>query len=86
MPIEQSAGQRDFLDEQVCVAHPAVEPNDAFDANAPDIVVQDGCAANFGEHAAIAAEPVAAAHVMNAFDPNHPRPVLPVLFAPITGG
>ena len=54
--------------------------------NAADIVVQDGRAANFGEHAAIAEEPVAAAHVMNALDPNHPRPAPCVFVAPITGG
>ncbi|MFC9514744.1 esterase/lipase family protein [Nocardiaceae bacterium NPDC056970] len=54
--------------------------------NATDIVVQDGCAANFGEHAAIAAEPVAAAYVMNAWDRNRPRPAPCVFVAPIAGG
>ncbi len=54
--------------------------------NATNIVVQDGCASDYGEHAAIAAEPVAAAHVLNALDPEHPRPVPCQFVAPITGG
>lgn len=54
--------------------------------NATNIVVQDGCSSHFGEHAAIAAEPVAAAHVLNALDPDHPRPVPCMFVAPITGG
>ncbi|PTR29075.1 triacylglycerol lipase [Rhodococcus sp. OK519] len=54
--------------------------------NATNVVVQDECSSNYGEHAAIAAEPVAAAHVLNALDPDHPRPVPCVFVAPITGG
>ncbi|WP_164877611.1 alpha/beta fold hydrolase [Prescottella agglutinans] len=54
--------------------------------NATNVVVQDGCSTNYGEHAAIAAEPVAAAYVLNALDPGRQRPVPCQFVAPITGG
>ena len=54
--------------------------------NATNIVVQDGCSTHYGEHMAIAADPVTAAHVLNALDPDHPRPVPCRFVAPMTGG
>lgn len=46
-----------------------------------NIVIQDRCAADLAEHFEIAADPVAAAVVLNRLDPAHPRPVpcFPVL-------
>jgi triacylglycerol lipase len=51
-----------------------------------DLVVQDFCRLDFSEHFEIAADPVAAALVLNALDPAHPRsvPCRPVL--PFVGG
>jgi triacylglycerol lipase len=40
-----------------------------------NIVVQSHCSADYTEHFEIAADPVAAAYVLNALDPAHPRPV-----------
>lgn len=53
--------------------------------NAVNIVVQDQCPLDYSEHAAIAASPIAAAHVLNALDPLHPRPVPCMPIAPLTG-
>jgi hypothetical protein len=51
-----------------------------------NIVVQDQCALDFSEHFEIAADPVAAADVLNALDPAHPRPVPCRLVLPFVGG
>jgi triacylglycerol lipase len=40
-----------------------------------NIVVQKQCKLDFTDHLEIAADPVAAADVLNALDPAHPRPV-----------
>jgi triacylglycerol lipase len=40
-----------------------------------NIVVQNQCALDFSDHVELAADPVAAADVLNALDPAHPRPV-----------
>lgn len=53
--------------------------------NATNIVVQDQCARDYSDHLAIAADPVAAADVLNALDPAHPRPV-PCVFVPPFAG
>ncbi|PZS26463.1 MAG: lipase [Pseudonocardiales bacterium] len=51
-----------------------------------NIVVQDQCALDFSEHFQIAADPIAAADVLNALDPAHPRPVPCRLVLPFVGG
>lgn len=51
-----------------------------------NIVIQDKCALDFGEHFEIAADPVAAAVVLNALDPGHRRPVPCRLVLPFVGG
>ncbi|QBJ95087.1 alpha/beta fold hydrolase [Rhodococcus sp. ABRD24] len=53
--------------------------------NTTNIVVQDQCPQDYSEHAGLAASPVAAAHVLNALDPEHPRPVPCTVIAPFTG-
>jgi triacylglycerol esterase/lipase EstA (alpha/beta hydrolase family) len=53
--------------------------------NATNIVVQDTCDQDFSEHAGIAGSPRAAAFVLNALDPAHPRPVPCVFVPPFTG-
>ncbi|ONM46402.1 esterase/lipase family protein [Nocardia donostiensis] len=53
--------------------------------NATNIVVQDGCAQDYSEHAGIAGSPRAAAFVLNALDPEHPRPVPCEFVPPFTG-
>lgn len=53
--------------------------------NATNIVVQDGCALDYAEHAGIAADPIAATHVLNALDPANPRPVPCFFVPPFTG-
>jgi triacylglycerol lipase len=40
-----------------------------------NITVQDQCGLDFSDHLQIAADPIAAADVLNALDPGHPRPV-----------
>ncbi len=50
-----------------------------------NITVQDQCPLDFAEHLAIAADPVAAADVLNSLDPAHPRPVPCVFVAPFVG-
>jgi hypothetical protein len=40
-----------------------------------NIVVQDQCNLDYTDHLEIVADPVAAADVLNALDPAHPRPV-----------
>lgn len=50
-----------------------------------NIVVQDQCPIDFTEHGQIAADRVAAADVLNALDPAHPRPVPCVLVLPGLG-
>lgn len=49
--------------------------------NSTNVVVQDGCAQDYSEHAGIAGSRRAATYVLNALDPVHPRPV-PCEFAP----
>jgi triacylglycerol lipase len=51
-----------------------------------NIIIQDKCALDFGEHFEIAADPVAAAVVLNALDPAHRRPVPCRLVLPFVGG
>ncbi|RDI16329.1 triacylglycerol lipase [Rhodococcus sp. AG1013] len=50
-----------------------------------NIVVQDQCPQDYSEHAALGASPIAAAHVLNALDPEHPRPVPCMVISPLTG-
>ena len=50
-----------------------------------NITVQDKCAQDYTEHFEIAADPVAAGHVLNALDPAHPRPVPCMLVLPYEG-
>ncbi|MFC9893790.1 esterase/lipase family protein [Nocardia sp. NPDC127579] len=40
-----------------------------------NIVLQEGCSRNTVDHLGIVADPRAGAHVLNALDPQHPRPV-----------
>ncbi|WP_327111889.1 lipase family protein [Nocardia sp. NBC_01730] len=53
--------------------------------NVTNIVVQDGCATDHSDHVGIAGSPRAAAYVLNALDPAHPRPVPCVDIAPFIG-
>ncbi|RJO77877.1 alpha/beta fold hydrolase [Nocardia panacis] len=53
--------------------------------NATAIVVQDGCPLDYSEHAGIAGSPRAAAYVLNALDPAHPREVPCEFVPPFTG-
>lgn len=53
--------------------------------NTTNLVVQDFCDRNFGEHLSIAGEPVAAALVLNALDPANQRPVPCVFVPPVFG-
>jgi triacylglycerol lipase len=48
-----------------------------------NIVLQHECGLDFAEHAAVAADPVAAGHVLNALDPANPEPVPCVLVTPM---
>ncbi|NUS43203.1 MAG: alpha/beta fold hydrolase [Mycobacteriaceae bacterium] len=54
-------------------------------ANATNIVVQEGCSQDYSDHLAIAGSPRAAAYVLNALDPEHPRPVPCTFIPPFTG-
>lgn len=51
-----------------------------------NIVLQDSCALDLSEHFQIAASRVAAAHVLNALDPDHATPVRCTLVLPFVGG
>ncbi|MBM7458394.1 lipase family alpha/beta hydrolase [Rhodococcus coprophilus] len=53
--------------------------------NATNFVLQDHCEADWAEHVAIVNDPVAAAVVLNALDPDNPRPVPCVSVPPFTG-
>ncbi|WP_433730300.1 esterase/lipase family protein [Nocardia sp. CA-129566] len=53
--------------------------------NVTNIVVQDGCAADFSDHLAIAGSPRAARFVLNALDPAHAREVACEYVPPFTG-
>ncbi|MEO6472783.1 MAG: alpha/beta fold hydrolase [Aeromicrobium sp.] len=53
-----------------------------LEPGARNFVVQDFCALDYAEHFAIASDPVAAALVLTALDPAHPRPVLCRLVLP----
>ncbi len=53
--------------------------------NTVNVVVQDQCPQDYSEHAAMGASPIAAAHVLNALDPEHPRPVPCMPISPLTG-
>ncbi|KRA29390.1 MULTISPECIES: esterase/lipase family protein [unclassified Nocardioides] len=55
------------------------------EAGMTNIVVQDKCGIDLSEHFEIAADPVAAAYVLNALDPAHPRPIPCTLVLPFTG-
>ncbi|MET0998184.1 MAG: alpha/beta fold hydrolase [Marmoricola sp.] len=50
-----------------------------------NITVQDRCSTDYSEHFEIAADPVAAGHVLNALDPAHPRPVPCTVVLPYEG-
>lgn len=50
-----------------------------------NIIVQDQCPLDFSDHFEIVADPVGAADVLNALDPEHPRPVPCVLVLPLVG-
>jgi triacylglycerol lipase len=50
-----------------------------------NVVVQNHCSTDFTEHFEMAADPVAAAVVLNALDPAHPRPVPCTVVAPFVG-
>ncbi len=50
-----------------------------------NIVVQDRCSTDYSEHFEIAADPVAAAYVLNALDPAHRRPVPCMVVLPFEG-
>ncbi|NRQ49238.1 esterase/lipase family protein [Aeromicrobium stalagmiti] len=50
-----------------------------------NLVVQDFCSLDLSEHFQIVADPVAAALVLNALDPAHPRPVPCRLVLPFVG-
>jgi triacylglycerol lipase len=54
--------------------------------NATNIVLQDGCALDFADHIAVAFDPVAADHVLNALDPEHARPARCTVVLPFIGG
>jgi pimeloyl-ACP methyl ester carboxylesterase len=54
--------------------------------NVTNITVQQHCATDFAEHAALAFDRVAAAYILNALDPAHPRPVPCTLVLPLLGG
>ena len=51
-----------------------------------NIELQDGCNRDFADHLSIVADRRAVAHVLNALDPAHPRPVPCVFVPPVTGG
>lgn len=51
--------------------------------NVTNIVLQQECGRDFAEHAAVAADAVAAGHVLNALDPANPDPVPCVLVTPL---
>jgi triacylglycerol lipase len=51
-----------------------------------NVVVQDRCKLDYSEHFQIAADRVASVLVLNALDPDHPRPVPCVLVLPFVGG
>ncbi|MFZ2178726.1 MAG: alpha/beta fold hydrolase [Rhodococcus sp. (in: high G+C Gram-positive bacteria)] len=53
--------------------------------NATNIVLQDGCEADWAEHVAIVNDPIAAAYVLNTLDPDNPRPVPCQSVPPFTG-
>lgn len=50
-----------------------------------NITLQDQCPLDLAEHLAILSDPVAAADILNALDPAHPRPVPCVPVAPFLG-
>lgn len=54
-------------------------------ANAVNVVVQDGCPADFSDHLAIAGSSRAAGFVLNALDPAHQRAVECRFIPPFTG-
>jgi triacylglycerol lipase len=56
-----------------------------IEAGMTNIVVQSQCKIDYTEHFEIAADPVAAADVLNALDPAHPRPVPCRLVLPFIG-
>jgi triacylglycerol lipase len=51
-----------------------------------NIVLQDGCKLDYTEHFEIAADRNATLHVLNALDPEHPRPIRCTLTLPFVGG
>lgn len=53
--------------------------------NVNNIVLQDQCPLDLSEHAGVAGDPVAAGHVLNALDPENPRPVPCVPVTPAGG-
>ncbi len=67
------------LDELVLPYTSGLEPG------MTNYIVQDYCALDLSEHFQIVADPVAAALVLNALDPAHPRPVPCQLVLPFVG-
>ena len=51
-----------------------------------NIVLQDRCALDYTEHFEIAADRNATLYVLNALDPEHPRPITCSLVLPFVGG
>ena len=51
-----------------------------------NVVLQDRCPLDFTEHFQIAADRNASVLVLNALDPEHPRPVPCALVLPFVGG
>jgi triacylglycerol lipase len=54
--------------------------------NATNIVLQDDCALDLADHIAVAFDPVAADHILNALDPQHARPARCTVVLPFIGG
>lgn len=63
-----------------------VEPyTSGIQAGMTNYTVQDLCPTDFTDHVEIASDPVAAALVLNALDPAHPRPVPCKVVLPLIG-
>ena len=63
----------------------AVPYTSGIEPGMTNIVLQTACPLDLTDHFGILADPVAAAHVLNALDPAHPRPVPCVPVAPVLG-
>ena len=63
----------------------AVPYTSGIEPGMTNIVLQNACPLDLTDHFGILADPVAAAHVLNALDPSHPRRVPCVPVAPVLG-